>query len=105
MNINQDCGATATERMRRTVVEHGAHLGVALDGDADRLILADETGAQIDGDQLMALIARNWAQAGALRGGGLVATVMSNLGLERVRGGPRLALTRPAAGAPAAGGA
>ncbi|HET8726309.1 MAG TPA: phosphoglucosamine mutase [Alphaproteobacteria bacterium] len=97
-NINEDCGATATGRMCRAVVEHGADLGIALDGDADRLILADETGAQIDGDQLMALIARNWAEAGTLQGGGLAATVMSNLGLERYVSGLGLTLHRTVVG-------
>ncbi|MFM9845465.1 MAG: phosphoglucosamine mutase [Dongiaceae bacterium] len=82
-NINRDCGATATAMMREQVIVHGAHLGLALDGDADRLIVADEHGEIIDGDQLMALIARSWARDGRLRGGGVVATVMSNLGLER----------------------
>jgi phosphoglucosamine mutase len=98
MNINDDCGATATARMRRAVVEHGADIGIALDGDADRLILADETGTQIDGDQLMALIAGNWTSAGMLAGGGLVATVMSNLGLERYLAGLGLTLHRTAVG-------
>jgi phosphoglucosamine mutase len=69
--------------MREQVIVHGAHLGLALDGDADRLIVADEHGEIIDGDQLMALIARSWTRDGRLRGGGVVATVMSNLGLER----------------------
>ncbi len=81
-NINKDCGATAPLAMREAVVTHGADLGIALDGDADRLILADEHGTQIDGDQIMALIGRGWADTGRLRGGGVVATVMSNLGLE-----------------------
>jgi phosphoglucosamine mutase len=82
-NINRDCGATATAMMREQVIVHGAHLGLALDGDADRLIIADEHGEVIDGDQLMALIARSWSRDGRLKGGGVVATVMSNLGLER----------------------
>ena len=82
-NINLECGATAPEAMRQKVVETGAHLGLALDGDADRVILADETGALVDGDQVMALIARSWLERGRLRGGRVVATVMSNLGLER----------------------
>ncbi|MFC7333287.1 phosphoglucosamine mutase [Rhodocista pekingensis] len=81
-NINRDCGATAPAAMRAAVVAHKAHLGIALDGDADRLILADESGTQIDGDQIMALIGRSWAEDGRLKGGGVVATVMSNLGLE-----------------------
>lgn len=82
-NINQGCGATATELMRSRVVEAGADLGIALDGDADRLMIADEKGKLLDGDQIMALVARDWKNAGLLRGGGLVTTVMSNMGLER----------------------
>jgi phosphoglucosamine mutase len=82
-NINDGFGAMATAAMEQAVVEHGAHLGLALDGDADRLLVADETGRLLDGDQLMALIATSWHRAGTLRGGGVVATVMSNLGLER----------------------
>jgi phosphoglucosamine mutase len=82
-NINKECGSTATAAMRRAVVEEKAHLGVALDGDADRLIIADERGVEVDGDQLMALIARCWQKSGALKGDGIVSTVMSNLGLER----------------------
>ena len=82
-NINKDCGATAPEAMQSAVVKHGAHLGIALDGDADRLIMCDENGKVIDGDQIMALIARAWHQSGQLKGDGVVATVMSNLGFER----------------------
>ena len=82
-NINRDCGATMPDALRSAVITHGAHLGIALDGDADRLILADEQGNLIDGDQVMALIARSWSEAGRLQGGGVVATVMSNLGLDR----------------------
>ncbi len=82
-NINKDCGATAPALLQKTVVETGADLGLALDGDADRLIMCDEKGAIIDGDQIMALIARSFAKSGQLKGGGIVATVMSNLGLER----------------------
>lgn len=81
-NINRQCGATAPDLMCEQVAAHGADLGLALDGDADRLIVCDENGAVVDGDQLMALIARSWAEAGRLRGP-VVATVMSNLGLER----------------------
>ena len=83
ININDKCGATSPEAMQKAVVEHGADIGLALDGDADRLIVADETGSRVDGDQLMALVARSWASEGRLRGGGIVGTVMSNLGLER----------------------
>src|SRR5690606_30792955 len=82
-NINKNCGATAPGIMQETVVKHGAHLGIALDGDADRLILCDEEGHVIDGDQIMALIARYLHDNDGLRGGGVVATVMSNLGFER----------------------
>jgi phosphoglucosamine mutase len=82
-NINAGCGATDTAAMRREVKAHGAHLGLSLDGDADRVILADEHGEILDGDQIMALIARTWQQAGTLAGGAVTATVMSNLGLER----------------------
>ena len=82
-NINKNCGATAPGIMQETVVKHGAHLGIALDGDADRLILCDEEGHVVDGDQIMALIARALHEGGGLKGGGVVATVMSNLGFER----------------------
>ena len=95
-NINQDCGSTEPKRLCDTVVEHGAHLGLALDGDADRVLLSDERGEIVDGDQILALIASTWARAGRLRGDGVVATVMSNLGLERflVDAGLRLLRTR-----------
>ncbi len=83
LNINRDSGTRATTAMQRAVVERGAHLGIALDGDADRLLVADEAGRLLDGDQLMALIALQWHRGGRLDGGGVVATVMSNLGLER----------------------
>ena len=82
-NINDGVGSTAPKALCETVVETGAQLGIALDGDADRLIVVDEKGHVVDGDQLMATIASSWARAGRLKGGGLVATVMSNLGLER----------------------
>ena len=82
-NINAGCGSTVTELLSSTVVETGADVGVALDGDADRLIMCDETGKVIDGDQLLGLMATSWKVQGRLRGEGLVATVMSNLGLER----------------------
>ncbi|MEO6218583.1 MAG: phosphoglucosamine mutase [Sphingomonas sp.] len=82
-NINDGVGSTAPEVLCETVVASGAALGIALDGDADRLILVDELGHVVDGDQLMATIASGWARAGRLANGGLVATVMSNLGLER----------------------
>lgn len=83
LNINENCGATHPEQLRDAVRLHRADLGVALDGDADRVQLIDEKGKLVDGDQLLALIAETSATAGALRGGGVVATLMSNLGLER----------------------
>jgi len=97
-NINQECGATSTALMREQVVLHGANVGIALDGDADRMILADESGAILDGDQIMGLIARSWQQAERLCGGGIVATVMSNLGLERYLKEIGLDLIRTAVG-------
>jgi len=97
-NINEKCGATHTETMREAVVAHGADLGIALDGDADRVIMADETGRQVDGDQLMALVGRSWGKSGRLKGGGIVGTVMSNLGLERYLGGLGLSLQRAKVG-------
>jgi phosphoglucosamine mutase len=97
-NINEECGAGNTSLMREQVLLHGANLGVALDGDADRMIIADETGAIMDGDQIMALIASTWHEQGRLRGGGVVSTVMSNLGLERFLQGLGLSLIRTAVG-------
>jgi phosphoglucosamine mutase len=98
VNINRGCGSTVPEFLSAEVRRSGAHLGLALDGDADRLILADETGAIIDGDQVLGLIARSWGAAGRLAGGGVVATVMSNLGLERFLEGRGLQLHRTAVG-------
>ena len=83
LNINEDCGSTKPQLLQETVVASGADIGIALDGDADRLIVVDEKGQIIDGDQLMALIALGLKARGELKGGGVVATVMSNLGLER----------------------
>ncbi len=97
-NINQGCGSTAPRMLRDSVVASGAHIGLALDGDADRLIVADETGRVVDGDQLMALIALTQLRRGSLKGGAVVATVMSNLGLERKLAGEGLALHRTAVG-------
>ena len=97
-NINRGCGSTDTALLARTVVERGADIGIALDGDADRVVICDETGAVIDGDHIMALIASSWADAGRLKGGGVVATVMSNLGLERYLNGIGLALERTRVG-------
>lgn len=82
-NINRDCGSTSPGALQKKVHEVRADIGIALDGDADRVIIVDETGAIIDGDQLMAVIAESWAAEDKLRGGGIVATIMSNLGLER----------------------
>jgi phosphoglucosamine mutase len=84
--------------LQETVVASGADIGIALDGDADRLIVVDEKGQVVDGDQLMALIATSWARSGLLAGGGLVATVMSNLGLERYLAGQGLTLERTGVG-------
>jgi phosphoglucosamine mutase len=97
-NINDGVGSTSPDTLCETVVASGAAIGIALDGDADRLIVADETGRAIDGDQLMALIAAAWARQGKLLGGGLVATVMSNLGLERHLGSLGLDLIRTKVG-------
>jgi phosphoglucosamine mutase len=82
-NINRGCGSTVPDYLSAQVLEHQAHLGIALDGDADRLLMADERGDLIDGDQLLGLVAHSWARQGRLRGDAVVATVMSNLGLER----------------------
>jgi phosphoglucosamine mutase len=97
-NINRGCGSTVPEYLCAQVQEHGADLGIALDGDADRVVIADEHGEVIDGDQILALIARSWHAAGTLRGGGIVATVMSNLGLERFLQAEGLALHRTKVG-------
>ncbi|TMV09510.1 phosphoglucosamine mutase [Ruegeria sediminis] len=97
-NINLGCGSTQPLVAAETVVAHGAHVGICLDGDADRVVMIDETGAVADGDQLMALLASRWAAEGQLKGGALVATVMSNLGLERHLAGSGLRLERTAVG-------
>lgn len=97
-NINDDVGSTKPAALQKKVVESGAHIGIALDGDADRLIIVDERGQIVDGDQLMALVTKSWHAAGRLKGGGLVATVMSNLGLERYLGGLGLVLERAKVG-------
>jgi len=83
ININDGCGSTYPQLLQETVVASGADIGLALDGDADRLIVTDEKGRMVDGDQLMALIALGAQRRGELKGGAVVATVMSNLGLER----------------------
>jgi phosphoglucosamine mutase len=82
-NINLDCGSTAPQAMCNRVREVRADFGIALDGDADRVVMADEKGQVIDGDQVLALIAKSWSKSGDLKGGGVVGTVMSNAGLER----------------------
>jgi len=97
-NINKYCGSTDTRTMCRMVREHGADIGIALDGDADRVLVADETGKLIDGDQLMATVAESWHRDGRLTGGGVVATVMSNLGLEHYVQGLGLDLMRTQVG-------
>jgi phosphoglucosamine mutase len=97
-NINDKCGSTHPEMLQETVVASGADIGIALDGDADRLIVVDEHGTIVDGDQIMAALGLSWARAGRLRGGGIVATVMSNLGLERRLQGEGLTLERTSVG-------
>jgi len=97
-NINRECGSTHPRHLAGEVLAHGADFGMALDGDADRVILCDERGQLIDGDQVLALIAESWAADGRLRGGGIVATVMSNLGLERLLEARGIALHRARVG-------
>ncbi|WP_225028748.1 phosphoglucosamine mutase [Xinfangfangia pollutisoli] len=97
-NINQLCGSTHTETAAEAVVAHGAQVGIALDGDADRVMILDENGMVADGDQIMALLAARWAEEDRLNGGTLVATVMSNLGLERFLQRRGLRLERTAVG-------
>ena len=97
-NINDAYGAAAPAAMQAKVVAEGADLGIALDGDADRVIMADEHGRVIDGDQIMGLIAASWAEDGRLTGGGLVTTVMSNMGLERFLSSQGLSMARTAVG-------
>ena len=98
VNINDDCGSTHPEALRAKVLETKAHIGIALDGDADRLIVVDDAGELVDGDQLMALIGLSWAKRDLLAGGGIVATVMSNLGLERFLTDKGIALHRTQVG-------
>src|SRR5438876_4819172 len=98
LNINQDCGSTHPQTLQETVVASGADIGIALDGDADRLIVVDEKGRIVDGDQLMALIALGLQGRGELKGDAVVATVMSNLGLERKLGEAGLKLLRTKVG-------
>lgn len=97
-NINKDCGSTDLETLQQATTIAGADIGLALDGDADRLIVCDENGRVIDGDQIMALIANDWHKAGRLKGGGVVSTVMSNLGLEKYLNGLGLDLKRTPVG-------
>ena len=97
-NINHECGSTAPEALVEKVRELRADIGLALDGDADRVVIVDEKGKIVDGDQLMAVIAESWSRSGKLVGGGVVATVMSNLGLERYLEGLGLSLTRTPVG-------
>ena len=97
-NINDNCGSTSPKAMCDKVIETRADIGIALDGDADRLIVCDEKGNIIDGDQVMATIATNWHENGRLKGDALVATVMSNLGLEKHMESLGLRLERTAVG-------
>ena len=94
VNINRGCGSTDTAALARAVLEHRADLGIALDGDADRLVMCDETGAMVDGDRILGTIAEHWLDTGRLRGGGVVGTIMSNIGLERRLRGLGLRLER-----------
>ncbi|TLP58326.1 phosphoglucosamine mutase [Parasedimentitalea maritima] len=98
VNINDGCGSTHPQAAAEAVVAHGAHVGICLDGDADRVILIDENGKVADGDQLMGLLASRWAEQGLLTGGALVSTVMSNLGLERFLNERGIGLERSAVG-------
>jgi phosphoglucosamine mutase len=97
-NINRDVGSTSPEALSRKVLEYRADLGIALDGDADRVVIVDEKGRVIDGDQLMAVVAAFWSDENRLAGNGIVATVMSNLGLERFLAGRGLSLARTPVG-------
>jgi phosphoglucosamine mutase len=97
-NINDKCGSTAPEALAAKVLEVRADIGIALDGDADRVVIVDEKGEIVDGDQVMAVIAKSWHERGQLAAGGVVATVMSNLGLERYLGSMGLTLHRTPVG-------
>lgn len=97
-NINDEVGSTHPRSMAKAVREYRADIGIALDGDADRVVICDERGQVVDGDQIMAIIAKAWADGDRLQGGGVVATVMSNLGLERFLGGLGLKLERTQVG-------
>jgi phosphoglucosamine mutase len=98
LNINDGCGSTSPAALRAAVLREGADLGVALDGDADRVVLVDNRGDVVDGDQLLALIATSWQADRRLRGEAVVATIMSNLGLERHLAGLGLGLQRTKVG-------
>lgn len=98
VNINKDCGSTSPAALCKKVQEVRADIGIALDGDADRVLITDEKGQLVDGDQLMAVIAQSWLSRGRLAGGGIVATVMSNLGLERYLEGLGLSFVRTPVG-------
>ncbi len=98
LNINRDCGSTRPEALREQVLAHRADLGIALDGDADRVVMVDEHGELIDGDQILAIVAERWKAEQRLRGNSVVATVMSNLGLERHLAGIGIGLERTAVG-------
>ena len=97
-NINHEVGSTAPDALIAKVRELRADMGIALDGDADRVLIIDEKGQKVDGDQLMAVVARSWQEDGRLTQAGIVATIMSNLGLERFLGGLGLDLVRTAVG-------
>ena len=94
LNINKDCGATHPELLQKMVVEHNADIGIALDGDADRLIVVDEKGEIIDGDYLIATIATSWKNSAKLKSNSVVATIMSNMGLEKYLNSIELNLVR-----------
>ena len=97
-NINEGCGSTKPQTAIETVIAHGADVAICLDGDADRVLIVDERGQVADGDQIMALMATRWAAEGRLKGNALVATVMSNLGLEQHLAGLGIGLERTAVG-------
>jgi phosphoglucosamine mutase len=97
-NINKECGSTSPEALCKKVREMRADIGIALDGDADRVILVDERGHLVDGDQLLAVIAQSWKEDGRLAKPGIVSTVMSNLGLERFLAAQGIELLRTPVG-------
>ncbi len=98
MNINEECGSTHPQAMAKAVKQYRADIGIALDGDADRIAICDEKGQIVDGDQILAIIADAWVKQGKLNGGGVVATVMSNLGLQRFMEAKGLSLERTKVG-------